>query len=38
VVETVDRVANQMAGTPVLVCHQLRVTPDELREALRHYE
>ena len=38
VVETVDRVANQVAGTPVLVCHQLRVTPDELREALRHYE
>jgi 4-amino-4-deoxy-L-arabinose transferase-like glycosyltransferase len=38
VIETVDRVANQMAGTPVLVCHQLRVTPDELREALRHYE
>lgn len=38
VVRTIDRVDNQMAGTPVLVCRHLRVTPDELREALRHYE
>ena len=38
VVQTIDGVANEMAGTPVLVCRHLRVPPDELREALRHYE
>ena len=38
VVQTIDGVANEMAGTPVLVCRLLRVPPDELREALRHYE
>ncbi|HEX6419706.1 MAG TPA: glycosyltransferase family 39 protein [Acidimicrobiales bacterium] len=38
VVETIGGVANEMAGTPVLVCRHLRVPPDELREALRHYE
>jgi len=38
VVETIDGVANQAAGTPVLVCRHLRVPPEELRDALRHYE
>lgn len=38
VVQTIDGVANEMAGTPVLVCRHLRVPPDELRDALRHYE
>ncbi|HEX6568652.1 MAG TPA: glycosyltransferase family 39 protein [Acidimicrobiales bacterium] len=38
VVETIDGVANEMAGTPVLVCRDLRVTPDELRDGLRHLE
>lgn len=38
VVQTIDGVDNQVADTPVMVCRHLRVTPDELREALRHYE
>ncbi|HEX6425631.1 MAG TPA: glycosyltransferase family 39 protein [Acidimicrobiales bacterium] len=38
VVETIDGIANEMAGTPVLVCRHLRVAPEELRDALRHYE
>jgi 4-amino-4-deoxy-L-arabinose transferase-like glycosyltransferase len=33
-----DKVDNEMAGTPILVCRGLRVTPAELREALRHFE
>lgn len=36
VVETIDGVANEMAGAPVLVCRHLRVPPEDLRDALRH--
>jgi Dolichyl-phosphate-mannose-protein mannosyltransferase len=31
-------VPNEVAGAPMLVCHRLRVTPETLRDALRHYE
>jgi hypothetical protein len=31
-------VPNEVAGSPILVCRNLRVSPDELREALQHYE
>lgn len=31
-------VPNEGAGAPMLVCHRLRVTPETLRDALRHNE
>lgn len=31
-------VPNEVAGSPILVCHRLQVTPEALRDALRHYE
>jgi hypothetical protein len=31
-------VPNEVAGAPMLVCHRLRVAPEVLRDALRHYE
>lgn len=31
-------VANEVAGAPMLVCHRLDVSPETLRESLRHYE
>jgi Dolichyl-phosphate-mannose-protein mannosyltransferase len=31
-------VPNEVAGAPMLVCHRLRVAPETLRDALRHYE
>jgi 4-amino-4-deoxy-L-arabinose transferase-like glycosyltransferase len=37
-IETPHDVENQIAGTPVTVCRDLRVDGDELRDALRHYE
>jgi hypothetical protein len=37
-VEVPHGVENQVAGTPITLCHDLQVTPDALREALRHYE
>lgn len=32
------RVTNEVAGAPMLVCHRLRVSPETLRDSLRHYE
>ncbi|HET6833752.1 MAG TPA: glycosyltransferase family 39 protein [Acidimicrobiales bacterium] len=29
---------NEVAGAPMLVCHRLRVSPESLRDSLRHYE
>jgi hypothetical protein len=31
-------VPNEVAGAPMLVCHRLRVAPEVLRDALRHYD
>jgi hypothetical protein len=31
-------VPNEVAGAPMLVCHRLRVSPETLRDSLRHYE
>jgi Dolichyl-phosphate-mannose-protein mannosyltransferase len=31
-------VPNEVAGAPMLVCHRLLVSPDTLRDSLRHYE
>ncbi|HLM62758.1 MAG TPA: glycosyltransferase family 39 protein [Acidimicrobiales bacterium] len=31
-------VSNDVAGTPILVCRDLRVSPEGLRRALQHYE
>jgi hypothetical protein len=31
-------VPNEVAGAPMLVCHRLRVSPESLRDSLRHYE
>jgi hypothetical protein len=31
-------VPNEVAGGPMVVCHRLRVAPEVLRDALRHYE
>jgi hypothetical protein len=31
-------VPNEAAGAPMLVCHHLRVSPESLRDSLRHYE
>jgi hypothetical protein len=33
-----DGVDNEVAGAPVLVCRGLRVTPEELRDALRRFQ
>jgi hypothetical protein len=31
-------VPNEAAGAPMLVCHRLRVSPESLRDSLRHYD
>jgi hypothetical protein len=33
-----DDLDNQLAGAPLFVCRGLRVSPAELRDALRHFE
>jgi hypothetical protein len=36
VVGNLDGIDNEIAGAPIHLCRGLRVSPDELREALRH--
>ncbi len=38
VVVNPERVDNEVAGAPILVCRGLRVSPEALRDALRHLE
>ena len=38
VVGNLDGIDNEIAGAPILVCRGLRVSPEELRQALLHYE
>jgi hypothetical protein len=38
VVGNLDGIDNEIAGAPIHLCRGLRVSPDELREALRHLD